>query len=220
MAGTLVLSNGTVVPGNFLPFHGTLPSNVVFDGALGDLYVTNLGNGVSTGNVSVVNASTAEVVGSIPVSGLPYGEALDPATGRLFVADQVSGNVLVFDTRTQLVVGEIAAGTYPFGVAFDGANGDVYVANTGSDNVTVINGSDNEVVGSVGVGQGPDGVAVDPSNGLVYIANALSNNVSVLNGTTNAVVDTVAVGGGRPGWPSTVRMGGCTWRTRRRTTSP
>ena len=65
VAGTLVLSNGTVVPGKFLPFHGTLPSNVVFDGALGDLYVTNLGNGVSTGNVSVVNASTAEVVGSI-----------------------------------------------------------------------------------------------------------------------------------------------------------
>jgi len=46
--------------------------------------------------VSVISGSTNSVTGTIPVGANPFGAAVDPVTGRVFVANRNSGDVSVF----------------------------------------------------------------------------------------------------------------------------
>jgi YVTN family beta-propeller protein len=128
---------------------------------------------------------------------------VDPATGRVFVANDFSNSVSVIDGRATppAVTGSpIAVGTNPFGVAVDPATGRVFVANAVSNSVSVIDGRATPpavIGGPIAVGSGPFGVTVDPATGRVFVANSGSNSVSVIDGraTPPAVIGTpIAVG--------------------------
>ncbi|MGI9089695.1 MAG: beta-propeller fold lactonase family protein, partial [Gemmatimonadaceae bacterium] len=77
------------------------------------VYVTN--GRAST--VSVVDATTHRVLGSIPVGRRPWGVALTRDDKTLFTANGLSNSVSVIDTPTNRVVATIPVGTRPWGVA-------------------------------------------------------------------------------------------------------
>ena len=151
---------------------------------------------VSVSLASVAGADTSNnVTATIGVVGGPYGVAVNPTTGTVYVANFLSNSVSVIDGSSNTVTATIGAGTNLFGVAVNPTTGTVYVVNPNSDSVSVIDGSSNTVTATIGVGTNPCGVAVNPTTGKVYVTNAGSNSVSVIDGSSNTVTATIAVGG-------------------------
>ncbi len=139
---------------------------------------------------AAVTTLTLEPDGSQPVA-----LAVNPSSGRIYVANAGSDNVSVIDGASSAVIATIAVGSSPRGIAVDAEANRVYVANSGSNEVTVINGESHEVVATHPVGKEPWGIAVDSNTGRVFVSNRGSGTVSVIDGRHNLLIATVAVGG-------------------------
>jgi YVTN family beta-propeller protein len=179
------------------------------DSVNGDLYVSNS----PSNNLSVINASTNTIVGSIPVGNLPEAVAVDGANGLAYVVSAncvimfvVSvnhphgcdgpGSVSIIDTKTNVAVGNITVGYDPDAIAVDTTNGDIYVGNFESGTVSVISGMTNKVIANISVdGSRPQGAAFDQENGYIYFAD-LTGGVFVVNGANNTVVAHIPTGVG------------------------
>jgi PQQ-dependent catabolism-associated beta-propeller protein len=70
-----------------------------------------------SGDVRVLDASTLDVLATIPVGPRAWWTALTPDGSRLYVTVGRAGEVVVIDTAAGKVVGRIAAGKLPWGVA-------------------------------------------------------------------------------------------------------
>ncbi|MGB7124963.1 MAG: hypothetical protein WBE40_08955 [Thermoplasmata archaeon] len=174
---------------------GESPNSAVYEGANGNVYVTDN----RSDSVSVINASTDSVVATVPVGGAPEGVAYDGEDGDLYVANTATDNVSVISAATNRVVATIPVGEEPSSDAYDAGDGDVYVTNVQTNNVTVIDGTTNTVAGSVPVGNAPDGSAYDSANGEVFVVNRGSSTVSIIDGATNTVGATLPVGASAEG---------------------
>ena len=188
---SLVLTNNTLVNGNFLNFStvidtvsvGSNPFGAAFDSSNGYVYVTNFGSN----NISVINGATNAVVDTVSVGSDPVGAAFDSSNGYVYVTNGNSNNVLIINGTTNNIVKNITGGSFPAAAAFDSSNGYVYVTNARSNNVLVINGATNAVVDTVSVGLEPCGVTFDSSNGYVYVTNLGSGSVSIIPTTNQSV---------------------------------
>lgn len=86
-AGTVTVVNGTSTTATIGGL-GTNPQGAVYDPINGYVYVTN----EYSGNVSVINASTNSIVGSVYTGGTPWGITCDEKTGTIFVAIENGSN--------------------------------------------------------------------------------------------------------------------------------
>jgi YVTN family beta-propeller protein len=136
---------------------------------------------------------------TIPVSGFPYGVAVNTRTDMIYAASSATGpgagSVSVIDGRTRAVVATVAVGQLPYGVAVNPATDTVYVTN-GDGTVSVINGQTNTVTATIQVGGGPYGVRpygvwADRLTNRIYLA--VAGAVVVINGQTNKVIDQITV---------------------------
>src|SRR3989440_11556609 len=151
VAYTLVLSNNTLIPGNFLAKNSVAtPDFIVYDGGKGELFVTD----ERSNNVTVISDSTNAVIANIPVGSYPIGLAYDSGQGEVVVTNSGSKNVTVISDSTHAVIPNIPDGSYPSGAAYDSWKGDMFVTNYGdiSKNVTVISDATHPVVMYVPVG--------------------------------------------------------------------
>ncbi len=156
--------------------------------------------------VTVINASTNRVTGSVHVGLGPLSVAVDPVTDTVYTAnaDNGTGNtVSVIDGQTQKVTATIGVGGGPTSVAVDPATGQVFTANAGfgcpggpscGSTVTVINGHTDRVQATVPVGMGPAQVAVDSTTGTAYVTTSVENTLTLLNISAAKVSGTVSVG--------------------------
>jgi len=161
----------------------------VFDPLNGEVYITNYGNS----NVSVVNAATNTIAGSIPVGTNPLGISLDPANGNLYVMDRGANNVTVINGSTDTVVGAISTGIDPDFAAYVPTLEELFVSNSGSAYLTVINTSTDRSAGDVPLPNGVViGVLYDPQNGLVFVAGG--GNPWALDPVSGAVLGAVPLG--------------------------
>ena len=172
------------------------------DPATHTAYVTN----TDDGTVSVIDAATNAVTATIPVGTSPFGVAVDPAAGTVYVAnDSADGTVSVIDAATRAVTATIPVGSYPFGVAVDPAAGTVYVTNYRDGTVSVIDAATRAVTATIPVGTSPWEVAVDPAAGTVYVTSALpGGTVSVI--THPVITTTSPLPPGTAGTPYTTTL--------------
>ncbi len=131
---------------------------------------------------------------AIPVGSGPWGVGANPATNRVYVANQDANTVSVIDGATDTVIDTVNVGSSPACVGVNPATNRIYVANYLGNSVSVIDGATNAVVKTIPVGSDPNGVAVNPATNRIYVANYNDNNVSVIDGATNTVVNTITVG--------------------------
>ncbi len=198
VVNTLVLSNSTLLSGNYVPTQGIglNPAGIAFDPSNGLLFVADQGIDMVSGPqyVSVVSPTLGKVVDSIPVGIHPIGVAYDPLDKSVYVTNMGSNNVSIIDATTLRSVGSIPVGTEPWGIAVDSRSGNLYVANYGSNNVSVISTATNQVIDWIGMSLNPVAIAYDDGNRQVYVTNAGSNDVAVVNSTTEQVVKWVTAG--------------------------
>ncbi|HKC79479.1 MAG TPA: Ig-like domain-containing protein [Nitrosopumilaceae archaeon] len=141
------------------------------------VYVTNY----NSGTVSVINATSNNVVGSITVGTQPYGIAYNSNNGKIYVANYGSNNVSVIDPSSNTVISTISGVTNPSALIYDSKNQDLYVTSSGLNTVSVIDPSSNSVITTIPVGTQPNGIAYNSNNGKIYVANYGSNTISVID---------------------------------------
>ena len=118
--------------------------------------------------------------------GGPYGVAVSPVNGSVFVCDNAKSQIHVFDVERKHVrtFGQRGKGegqlSFPQGIDIS-ANGQVYVANPGNNCVSVFR-EDGTFIRTIGQGklQHPCDVLVH-SSGLVYVADLGSHCIAVFS---------------------------------------
>lgn len=118
--------------------------------------------------VEVLDADTAELVGTIPNTPGVHGVAIAAEFDRGFISAGKSDSVIIFDLKTLKTLGDVKVGKKPDAIIYDPATKHVYAMNGDSDNTTVINAADGKVVGTIDLGGGPE-FAVADGKGSVYI---------------------------------------------------
>jgi YVTN family beta-propeller protein len=171
------------------------PWAIAFDPTNNELYATNSGGS----SVSVINATSNQIIKRISVGGVPEEIAYDSANNELYVANNKTNTVDVISGSSNALVANITGlrpGTAgPVGIIFDSQNKLVYVTDQGDWGVTVINGS-NKVVAQVTllpISARPWSLAVDPLKKVLYVADSASRNVYLIN-TKTLKYSTVTVG--------------------------
>ena len=156
-------------------------------GAYDLIFVVNQGSD----NVTVLDASTLAVIGSIAVGDTPVGistERTGASTALVYVTDFYSNEVSVISVSSDSVanfgslsvsVSSIHTFDSPTGVATCFTCGTVYVSmyNHASVGVYLIGGIPD---GNITVGERPMGMVFDPVNGYLFIANSNSSSVSLV----------------------------------------
>lgn len=129
-------------------------------------------------------AASAQVsLATVPAGNTPIAVAVNPATNKIYVANQNSNNVTVIDGTTYRT-GTVPVGALPGSVAVNSVTNMIYVANENGDTVSVINGANNSTA-TVASGRLPIAVAVNSVTNKIYVANQNSGTATVINGATN-----------------------------------
>ena len=154
--------------------------------AAGRVYVTNN----RAGTLSVIDAATELVVGTIPVAAGPGMIAVDASRGRAWVSSFDTASTQVVDLALGTVVATVAAGG--LGVDIDRGAGRVYAASSGS--LTVIDADTNAIVAIVQaplIFGGWWGVAVNSVSHRVYVTDVSHDALVVIDGGSNAILATI-----------------------------
>jgi YVTN family beta-propeller protein len=131
---------------------------------------------------------------SIEVGSYPWGDAYDPSTGQVFVANYDSNSISVISDTTSTVVATVAVGYGPQGVVYDARTHQIFVANSGSEDVSVISDTTDAVVATVAVGYYPEYLTYDPGTSQLFVPCMYSENVTIISDTTDRSVGSVDLG--------------------------
>jgi YVTN family beta-propeller protein len=202
--GVLSTTTGRMVadlttPGGETP--QVITPTIAIDTKTGFLYATNAGSDIYPGNVSIIDPSTDQVMGSIPVGYTPNGIAYDPANNELYVANEGTHNVTVISGADNRSVANITTPNGPSAILFDPATNQVFTANYWAPDgtVTVISTLTNTVVANVTVGTYPFALALDTVDDYVDVLNQSTDGydgivTEVQAGSSPSVVGTLTVG--------------------------
>lgn len=115
------LAKGEVVGRH--PSGGQGTTHLAYDAATGRLFAGHQ----QSGDVTVLDTKTWNVLKAIPTGAGTLGLALDATRHLLYVANRQAGTVSVINTNSLDVVTNLTAGTMPNTVAVDSRTGDAYV---------------------------------------------------------------------------------------------
>lgn len=190
VAQTLVLSNDTLVGGNFLAENGLDPEGGAFDPRTGDVYIADTASNV----VSVLDGSSDILVGTIHVGERPSSVTADTSGERLFVTNTGSNNVSAINASLGVVTYSIPVQSQPIDAAYDSIDDRLFVTDSASNNVSAISLA-NGLQSEIAVGNSPFGITYDPVQDEVFVTNSGGQNVSVINASSEKVVATYIVPG-------------------------
>src|SRR5580693_3112364 len=146
--------------------------SLLYDPSTKRVYVNN-GDGM---NLTVVDAATVKVVGSMAFNANPEAAAAD-GKGSIFQDYEDKGQVIEYDAKTLTIKNKwpTPGCDAPVGMAMDKVNRRLYIGCRGkgatAPGVLIVMNADNgKVVASMPVGIGLDGNVFDPDTGNVYAA--------------------------------------------------
>lgn len=156
---------------------GENPDAILYHPVLKRIFVFN---GQSK-NVTVINATSLQVLATIPVSGKPEVAAYDDS-GHVFVNLEDKGTVAVIDTSSNKVVNEwsLAPCDEPTGLAIDLKKHHLFAACSGNKVMAVLDSSTGKLLASVPIGAGSDGAAFDSSTGFAFSSNGSDGTLTVV----------------------------------------
>lgn len=173
------------------------------------VFVTN----EKSGDLSIIDGSTLEVIATIPLGKRPRGIHASPDGRTIYVAlsgspmappgvdedtlpppDKSADGIGVFDIEQNNLVKVIEGGSDPenFDVSQDGKM--LYVSNEDQATVSFIEIASGKVVQSIGVGGEPEGVRLAPDGKHVYSTSENDSAISVIDVASRKLVKEFKVG--------------------------
>jgi DNA-binding beta-propeller fold protein YncE len=154
-----------------IPSHSIDTDSLIYDPDTKRVYVNN-GDGA---DLTVVDAATEKVVGSMKYNANPEAAAAD-GKGNIFQDLEDKGQVLEYDARTLTPKHKYSTAPceHPVGLAMDQTARRLYVACRGGEEgvgpgvLEVMNADDGKVVASMPIAIGVDGVAFDPQTRNIF----------------------------------------------------
>jgi DNA-binding beta-propeller fold protein YncE len=133
--------------------------------------------------ITVLDADTGALVGSITGLQQDHGVAVAEEFGRGFITDGAQAKVVIFDLKTLKVIGEAKAEKDADSIVYDPASKRVFSMNGDPHNSTVIDAKSGKVVGTIELGGGPE-FAVADGKGTVYVNIEDKNEVVSIDSNT------------------------------------
>ncbi|OOM10580.1 cytochrome D1 domain-containing protein [Clostridium saccharobutylicum] len=178
---------------------GKHPAHIVFTEDGKYVLVTNN----EDNNVSVIDAKTYNVNGTIAVGKDPHGFRISKDSKYAYVANMGEDTISVVDIENNKEVKKIKVGNIPVttGITSDGKT---LVATVNGENSLAIIDLSTDKVEKVAVEKGPAQVYIEPDDKYAFVANqgtedAPSNTVSKIDMSTKKVVATIETGKGAHG---------------------
>ena len=159
-------------------------------------YVTN----ETSGDLSVIDADTQQVVATLPLGKRPRGIALSPDGHILYVAlsgsppappgvdestlpppDRSADGIGVVDLRQMKLLRVLPSGTDPEVVAVSHDGSRVFVANEDAGIASVVDVESGKILETFPVGGEPEGVAVQPGAERVWVTSEEDGTVVVFD---------------------------------------
>lgn len=186
------------------------PQGATYDSGTNQVFVSD----GSTGNVSILNASTYHIVGNLTVGGFPEGIAYDPLAGRVFVTNAASDNVTVISDATDSVVTNISMDGRAYTLTDDPATGMLAAPLDTNDSVIILNATADDVAANLSVGRGPSGATYDSGRASLFVANDDQGTLSEISaGPTPRYAVNLTETGLAPGTSWSARLDGVTRTT-------
>ena len=168
-----------------------------------------------SGDISLIDPVTNEVVTTIPVGRRPRGIKVGPAGRRFYVAlsgsprcppwmsdeecdqqvtDKTQDGIAEVDLIKSEVVRVLPGGSDPeqFDITRDGTR--IYVSNEDVGQATIVDVASGEILYTVDVGTEPEGVALSPDDRLAYVTGESDHDVTVIDALTGEVLSRIQVG--------------------------
>jgi YVTN family beta-propeller protein len=173
------------------------------------IYVTN----ENSGDLSVIDGSTLEVVATIPLGKRPRGIHASPDGKTIYVAlsgspiggpgvdesklppaDKSADGIGVFEVRQNKLLRLIQSGSDPenFDLSKDGRT--IFVSNEDDSKASMIDIATGKVTKTFAVGEEPEGVKVAPNGKFVYVTSEDTGTISVIDIAAARVIKTFKVG--------------------------
>lgn len=173
------------------------------------IYVTN----EISGDLSVIDSNTMDVVETIPLGKRPRGIHASPDGKTIYVAlsgsppappgvdestlpppDRSADGIGVFDVATNKMVKILKGGPDPenFDVSFDGKT--IYVSNEDASGVSFIDIASGTLTKTIKTGEEPEGVKLTPDGKLIYSTAEGDGTVAVIDPVAGTLVTTFKVG--------------------------
>ncbi|UVO53745.1 YncE family protein [Sphingomonas sp. SUN039] len=171
---------------------GTKPDAVAWDPATKTAWVMTPGSG----DISVIDPSSAKVVATIAVGGsLELGTA--DGKGRLYVNVEDKNEVVVLDTLARKVIARfpLKGCDEPTGIAY--AADTKQIVSACANGVAIVSAPNGRLVASLKVGTGPDGAVYDARRHLAFVPSGGDGTLSIVRlGAKPAVVGLVVTAKG------------------------
>lgn len=155
------------------------------------------------GDVSIIDAATFKVVGTIPVGLSPDDIVAAPAGDVLYVSRIVhradgrptgTGELVAIDPATRHVTWRVGFRGVPNHLAVSPDGHRVYVTVVSGDYVDVFDASRHALIDSVKVGTGPHDIEVARDGKTVYVGLIRGTDVTVFDAATNRVIRRIPFG--------------------------
>ncbi len=150
--------------------------------------------GSRSGDISVIDATTLQVLAPIPVGIAAFMLDITPDGSHLYVGDDGGNRVAVVNVATRTVEQYVTVGYRPWSVDVTQDGQFVYTANRDG-TVSKISTATNSVVATISLSDMAVGLTTTPDNQKVFVANPNNNNVRVISIPTNQVIATVPLTG-------------------------
>lgn len=204
-AGALLVSLPATVswaapPGGYTVSRVVLPTRafgIAVDPATGVVYVGGSGTALGGGRITVIDAASQAVEGSITVPVTPAYVAVDPVTDTVY-ASGANGGLTVIDGATDEVITTIpsAGGSVAVDPVTDTVYADTRPASSGTA-IAVIDGATNSIKATIPLATAADTafLAVDPSTDTVYASDNQNRTMYAIDGATEAVTKSLQLPG-------------------------
>jgi YVTN family beta-propeller protein len=130
------------------------------------------------------------VQATITVGSNPVAISVNPASNKIYVANEYDNTVSVIDGNSNSTTTK-SVQDRPDALAANPATGKICVANSSDKLVSVLSGAGQKLVQ---VDSTPDAVAVNPVTNRIYVANQYGYTVSVIDGGGDKVMTAVKTG--------------------------
>ncbi|MFM8395664.1 MAG: beta-propeller fold lactonase family protein [Acidobacteriota bacterium] len=173
------------------------------------VYVTN----ESSGDLSVIDGETLEVIATVPLGKRPRGIHASPDRKTIYVAlsgsppappgvdestlpppDKSADGIGVFDVETNRLVRVLPGGSDPenFDITADGRT--ILVSNEDAMGLSYIDIETGQLGETVGVGGEPEGVTLTPNGSQVYVTDEADSAISVIDVASRRRIKSFKVG--------------------------